>query len=758
MKSGLAGVHTKALLASYADEENDNDVEIKLRCANQLALARDLGLPKKSMSLKEFMLEGGPKKVAVRLLHLSSKQAENDLEREEYLASKVMPYCQSSKVSYDEALMDYIQGICDKRTCNLASIGEAAAVTRTCQSSVTRCQTALTVLRAALFAGISSQGLKELSQDAIELAGGNDNLKSELVEASRLLTIDGIVRRYCGAAATELFRVDNTMHATRLLEYVCRHVTYERVIGDALDLCGAFTHLSKTNACVQLMQNAVLCEKPELCSSLFSRIVSVETNVAELVFERTIAFCSLQLRDSSTAIGAARFPERKEAATKGASAVCSTAISLFEEAQSLALISRENKSKFDTTFSEYRVISRLQDQYQVFVSPGELRSERFHFEFVVGALRRMGDAFSAPESSLDASSFEDSMDLCKLVVGSSPEWLSELWYSAMLREGVRILEFSVDSSCIQFFRLGGIVDQQQDRNANRIVLMLTKAIFSAAGQAMDDVKMPKKTVLRMLGDALLVLKCSCLVHCAESTLDTVVSLCNAMETLTFLLFQSDEGYGEEFDSWMQGQLSKRPEAMAPQFDRTRTTNTVILHPSWYVGDGLLLPVERSIVGYSAFAEHLFDFCTKTPLAFSTIEDFLKSSSTLYALLDERGAYSSCLRIGCLTVSTLIASYASLPSNQAHHLQKISLSYQRTMKALSERGLGGGGNGITNPFIDSQLAVGYLFLLSKKLAFQVRFALEQRETIPASTHLKVFFSRCTRPAFHSLCPKETFNES
>ena len=96
----------------------------------------------------------------------------------------------------------------------------------------------------------------------------------------------------------------------------------------------------------------------------------------------------------------------------------------------------------------------------------------------------------------------------------------------------------------------------------------------------------------------------------------------------------------------------------------------------------------------------------------------KSVATLniHLFLDSRGAYAISLRVlACTSITSLDNS--NVTSKLVY--QELSSISHDTIIRLSERSLGGSGNGITNAQIDSQYAVANLLSLPLKSAFKVR---------------------------------------
>mmetsp|Transcript_14378 Transcript_14378/g.25749 ORF Transcript_14378/g.25749 Transcript_14378/m.25749 type:complete len:311 (-) Transcript_14378:1581-2513(-) len=212
-KSRLAIVDHISVGGDDGEEIKEGRIREKLLHAECLQAARELGLAHGVATLRSFSKFGGMQNFSKALVRSMSACAGSHETRQVIFAEKLKPFCERFNISFDESLIDCVKDLCSGTNASISTIQESASVAQCCSSVSMKCQGILVVLRTALFKKYSPQWLAALSRDAVELSAHDLGLKSELVEAARLLLIDGIVRKYCGDEGSDLFRVDNPRHA-----------------------------------------------------------------------------------------------------------------------------------------------------------------------------------------------------------------------------------------------------------------------------------------------------------------------------------------------------------------------------------------------------------------------------------------------------------------------------------------------------------------------------------------------------------------
>jgi hypothetical protein len=183
-----------------------------------------------------------------------------------------------------------------------------------------------------------------------------------------------------------------------------------------------------------------------------------------------------------------------------------------------------------------------------------------------------------------------------------------------------------------------------------------------------------------------------------------------------VLVRTDEGFGEELDDFRKklhgSAADKRGSfALSEKITRNKLGESLrlrrpILHSTWYVGDGLLLPPSETLV-------RSVQYC-KQSMSSSALDEAIMG---LHAFVGGRGAHSLALRLLAHSTVTQMCNPKTFLA-----FETLADSHRQTVTSLAERYLGGTGNGITSGVIDSQFAVSILLSLPLKLAFKVRFRL------------------------------------
>ena len=707
LKGGAIKSHQLAL---HVDDDDCEDIEVKLRHAQLLYKASELGLD--VGDLRHFTRRGGASFLARELVRLFSRKATSPGSRIELLHSKIVPFCVESEVSFDEVLVSYSEEVCDSKQMSPSMVTEASSLARCCVGDNAKCRVTLTVLRAALLCGAATPCLAALSLDAIQWARGDLNMRSELTEASRLLVISSIVVTYCGRdAALELFRVDNPSHASKLLSHVCRHITHPEALSDAFKLCDAFAHLTKEYASIRMLEVSIVSGTVDSCFKVMSEIFSKDMAVAQSIWERGLEFCSMILLDKCQIMRSSKFRtyERDQAML-----LCSKALSLLEVVQDHIPARLLGLTGFKSLLDLYQRVQRLQRHHEIFVSPLEMDCPHVPLAIVGSLVASIRNQFGETDTDT-LSHFAKARRAAQLLVGADK--VSAVWFAAVEQEACKLVWSINDGKCVQFLVESGTLNNLFSNEAAHAVLSVVlnyckRASQGAHGSNDRSIVSQMKFVLR----ASQLLHDYVLVGCPFKLIASVSSLSSLTETIGRVLLMADNGVGEELRNHRR-QLRLRncaalPSEETPSQVSHRVWKKPILHCEWYVGDGLLLPLDETHGGCVEFCMDLVGLilCNESPS--------LRGSEQLHCLLNERGAHATALRIGCLTMANVLSFSVFNPNDNYQNLILFSNSYQTTLKSLAERSLGGSGNGITNPKVDCGLALSYLHLLPTKMAFQV----------------------------------------
>lgn len=705
LKGGAQKAQADGRLASVdAVDENEDTVELKLASARCLKYARTLGLDKHSVTLSNFFECGGARNIAKALVKRLSQASSSPEERRHSLCQVLLPFCETSGADYDEALFSYVRDLCGGKSTTKSKIEEAASVARCCSSIGTKCQVTLVTLRAALFCRFSPQWLSKLSIEAIAWASGDSSLRSELEEASRLLLIDGIVGRYCGEGAKELFHIDNPRHAIRLLKFVACQYDHEFALSDSLDLCDAFAHLSREDACSHILENAILKGESASAPGRLKALFEKNVLLAQSTFSKVIPFC-IELVDeaASKSVSASENHRYKELVTCGLGlanvALCNIHSRTSTDKNGFSAAYYDEKALEELVVDLTR-LSTLQSDHSVCLKMSSLVDSKALVNLIIKMLSPVMDAYLVREMSSTGAVVTRVRRACSVLSGCCGLRSSDLWNAAVGSCACRLALKSSDLECLMFMRELGVFEEAQDIVAARTCLSVSlsfclKASKLAAGPA------GVKGSMKQIAMALSVLQDRALLSCPLDIIDQTVSVCDLCDILTQIFSRADEGIGEELDLFRRSLSSKWMTPRTPPVE-FGLVDRPSLHPTWYVGDGLLLsPAEILSNG--------LEYCKQS---LQTPTD-CEAALDLHSLVENRGAYGLGLRLLALTATRRMSSMENHPSYFA-----VQDAGKKSVGALAERYVGGTSNGFTSGVVDAQMAVSLLMCLPLKMAFSV----------------------------------------
>ena len=608
-----------------------------------------------------------------------------------------------------------------------------SVVARCCDNVSIKCQGILVVLRAALFCKYSPPWLTDLSRDAVEWAAIDLGLRSELVEASRLLLIDGIVRKYCGDEGCDLFRVDNPRHAVRLLEFITRHFRREAVLHDALDLADAFYHLSRLDACTALCCQAISGGCVDVCASIVEKIYEKDVALGDSTCTRVVSFCielvSENSKDAHLNLPTSRVEKQKESAICASAAACAIISIAFAKSRATASESTtiNHCSKIDVPYleslkSDFMRINELQRNHAVFLSLEDLRCTSTLLEVAASLMNPVVTAYVSGDPAVWTVKLSKARRACSLlaVAGDCPEM--EFWCAVASIVSSPFKWAHDDGRCLEFLNDVGVLGGLQASNSISSRTILSVA-FSLCLKGSHQARSKQAGFNENFGRAVSLVHDYSLAACPEHLLLQAQSLSTLTETVWHVLLRGDEGVGEKlevfrkkllFQSWasrdcvevFKQDMDEKSSLLLPSFCRSPG-----LHPTWYIGDGLLLPPSESMSRSVKFCKDIL-----STLAVSTRKFVPLASGGIHEMIQflfHRGALSVGLRV--LSCSSAILLCSGVPDNA---FEALTDSVQDGFASSVERSLGGTGNGITNNMVDSQLAVSALLALPIKKAFKV----------------------------------------
>ena len=711
----------KLRLGSLSTREETTDrlgefVEEKLRHARCLRSARNAGLNRKTISLKDFSERGGFSFVAQQLISIAVTQGIETPSA--FISTSVKPFCLEFGVDFDDILLEWVADRCGGKQPSARGITESDCILRSCTSDITKARAALLVLQAALICGSFPKCLSRLSCEAVQWASADSILLPEVQEASRLILIDSIICKYCGSGARELFRVDNPRHAVRLVEFVARHIEEKSVLADALSLCDAFTHLDPRNVCSSVLCNAVLRGDEMMCVSFMQEMLSRDESLGESTLARVLIFTEELLRDISSRLvinkNASDVDDSRSIKdqAKGAVACAKALVELILlRATSDSSMSPSPWQEFSTDLSlkqvrtEYARVSLLQGQFLIFPSISNLSSASYIIETLEPLVQSIVDDITGNGLKGLNTNVARARRACSLLVGGSNDDSERFWVTVCASAASKMVGNQSDAKVCRFMETVGLFGSRQDRYKARAILTVALALCLKA-EGVDSVEGMQRvtTAVSFLRDRILFLS-------TDLELPVATFFGSIIETAYEILVRADEGQGELLEVYRKSLRDRVWGSRLPPSRRQKPSSTCLpsvslprprLHESWYVGDGLLLPPTEAL-SYSV------RFCRNVISYFDTscdVVDFLRSS----------GAHFLSQRVLSTSVACLLSAQRFSYDPNFSDLMDMSTNVNAS---IVERSLGGSCQiGLTSGVVDSQLAAVFLLALPVKKGFVV----------------------------------------
>ena len=268
-----------------------------------------------------------------------------------------------------------------------------------------------------------------------------------------------------------------------------------------------------------------------------------------------------------------------------------------------------------------------------------------------------------------------------------------------------VLKLEADEA-LKLLETVGLLDSAGKASHGLIVVAMS--FCQAASRDLDD---DPVSGIGRIGIASSLFRDWALMSSSRNLTAALVSIASNLDLICSVLTRSDEGVGERLvrsihhlqkKAWQTktGRLS--PSSGAPS---TVTICPPKLHPSWYVGDGLLLPPEIALERSLVFSRSIL-FALQS-------ED--NDTAQLFEFISDRGAHFLALRL----LSSWSSTYTTRSGAEMASLDVKVLrdGFEGVRLSLAERSLGGSGTGITNAVVDSELAVSLLLSLTVKTAFK-----------------------------------------
>ena len=712
------------------DESVEHDcVEIKLNHARRLKTARCLGLEKCVLLLVDYPSKGEAfvVKELIKAALGSSDEGVDDT------VDKVRSFADDIGADFDAAVERCALELCDGNRGNISlAIEQSKKMTSWCRSPSRVCSIVLRMLKMALLSRDRPLDLTDIARESIRLAP-DDETRSQLNEATRLLVLDSLVRKYCGNGAQTSFSAAEPIHGLRLVQHICRFIDVPSVLGDAMLVCDAFSHLSRLDVCVDLLERIMLApseddrNRVEQCASVIGDILKIEPTLATGASERISELCAVTLKDCRSLIDRGRFvAEAKRQSIVASTTACSV----------LAAIQGQRSSSPDTTrlLEEFRKIAKFQTGCGVFLTMSELRDPGACASVISSLLQPCVDLLLSQRSLVE---FEDDGLRANLTpkVGTAKHWCAilcdasapQVWARAVGLAASRLANVATNHVSLLLLEASGLLDDNDDSDTfhsavSTVVLTLfgralaeTESLsrsssFTSDGEGGDSTA--ALIAMRCMAQASILLREHLLEACPPSLLSDTVTLSNLAELVCDVSTRADMGIGDMLEKYID--LLQRTGQMQQQSKTALSDSSLVLNPTWYVGDGLLLPPLEALSTGMMCCKMVMDSESNDPPP--GIYDM--SRSDVMHSLGSRGAYSTALRVLVLLSSNAMSRHEDV-ALAGSIVTQLNSAIKKTYTNLAERSLGGTESGLTSGFVDGQLAVSLLLHMAKETAFKVR---------------------------------------
>ena len=537
-------------------------------------------------------------------------------------------------------------------------------------------------------------------------------------------------------------------HCIKLVQHVIRHIDVPSVLEDVLVLTEAFTHVSKIDTCVSLLQRAMVAAPPkgsfsptyraEQCASFMREIYSNDAILAERVGERVVAFCAGILEDCKKMILQDNFPEEAKIQAKVA---CSTSCSILAVMQD-QVIQGERHSNIPKLLKEFQIISKMQSGCGIYLTIEELRNPSSCASVVSDLLQPSVDLLRARSNSLnmekDCSVHNELIPLvatarqwCDILCGTRSQQTSQIWSRAISNVASKVAKTSTNHGSLLLLAVSGLLDERNEHSSFHaimsVALTLCAKTFSEVQFISQDETDFSMAILgmRSMAQASQLLNEHILLYSPSSMLSASLSLNCLMELVCDVSIRSDMGIGTKLETYIQ-MLQTTSRKTRQHFNITHTNKSIVnnmladkrlppapnLHPTWYIGDGLLLPPLDALSLSMAYCKSMLEIESTSR---SKSRQPLMEKNDIMRSLESRGAHSTSLRVLMLSTATSM-SQSSNPIMFAN----VENMLKNNISVLAERSLGGNESGLTSGNIDALMSVSFLLHLPKEMAFKVSY--------------------------------------
>eukprot|EP00985_Skeletonema_marinoi_P020458 scaffold12176_cov144-Skeletonema_marinoi.AAC.19 len=453
------------------------------------------------------------------------------------------------------------------------------------------------------------------------------------------------------------------------------------------------------------------------CALIMTELYSRNESLAEAVGERAASFCAEVLEDCKKLILQDSFAiEAKRKAKQIVRVACSILSVMINEAKMRRKAPTEYAESL-LRLKQFEIISRLQEESDIFLTLLE-SGDPFSCASVIVELLKPIISLSLANESI--TSVDDLRKEFKPLIRNAKNWCATLCESS---EVDRVWSYAIGTIASQIATTSGSnasvlleVSGAYESGTNfqsivAVALTLCNEAISQTHQLsksmlrQNDSSTAALTAMKNMVRASQLLREHAILSSPTNVLPAAVSVSTLVELVCEVSARSDLGVGES--------LEKEIALLYPRFQKPASfyqkvlPPSPILHPTWYIGDGLLLQPTDALFGCISYCQIVSQF---EPIGFFSTSDQMVATSEIIPMLETNGAHSTSLRL-------LAHGNSMSMSITGTHL--FDSEIVANSKALSAgRSLGGTDAGLTSGNIDSLLSVSFLLHLPKESAFQV----------------------------------------
>jgi hypothetical protein len=534
---------------------------------------------------------------------------------------------------------------------------------------------------------------------------------------------------------------------------VCRYIDTPSVLSDVLILCDAFTHVSKLDTCLLLIQRTMVTPNGKSssnrvgqCASFVREIYSVDATLAESVAERMAGFCAGVLEDCKKLIMQNLFVEEAKRQAKLASSTACAILSVMREQDIVGKSRCQNRSS-QKLLLEFQKISKLQGGVgttssgcDIFLTLDELRDPSCCAAVVSDLLQSSTDLLLSRTIMLETedNSLRDELrplvatarQWCAILCGT-PSQVSQMWSRAIGVAARRVAKTSTTHASLLLLEVSGVLLERNGQSSFHaimsVALTLCAKSLSEAHHLSHSMSfsLPDETLLspsliamRSMAQASHLLRQHVLHNSPTCRLSSSLSLANLTELVCDIFIRSDMGIGERLERYidmLKAFCHKDAKPVKMLADK-RLPSAPNLHSTWYIGDGLLLQPFEALKVSMSYLKMMLGIESTSYYKYDQALPLMELFQIVHSL-ESSGAHATSHRVIMLSVATSLSQRSS-PHSIGLVTTDIENILKKNYRVLAERSLGGTESGLTSGTIDALMSVSFLLHLPKDIAFKV----------------------------------------